>query len=111
MDNRTPAPSPSQPPTYDVIPPHTFREEIMRDQIKHSFLQRELKLFLAGLISLALSIGCVVLIAVTKGENCALNNGAFSILSAIGGGWLTLLSTMPSGSGIGVKSSRNMSCT
>lgn len=74
----------------------TYTQEILREQMKQSFAQKEIKLILSGVISLSVSIGCIVLIAITKGENCALNNGAFAILSAVAGGWLTLLSNVSS---------------
>ena len=76
--------------------PRTYTQEILREQMKQSFAQKEIKLILSGIISLSVSVGCIVLIGVTKGENCALNNGAFAILSAVAGGWLTLLSNVSS---------------
>lgn len=92
-----------QPPNgvaYGLNIPHSFTDEILRDQVRQNFIQKEIKLILSGIISITVSVGCIILIGITGGDNCALNNGAFAILSAIGGGWLTLLSTSTASSTI-----------
>ncbi len=83
-------------PAVDTVP-RTFTQEIQRDKEKYSFIIQEINTIVSGIICLGVATGCIVLIAVTNAENCGLNGGAFSILSAIIGGWLACLTTMSAG--------------
>ncbi len=78
-------------------PQRTFTQEIRRDKAKYKFLTDEIMMILSGITSLVIAVGCIVVIAITRGENCALNNGAFSILSAIAGGWLACIASVKKG--------------
>jgi len=77
---------------------NTFNEDhrshtdirVMETVINNDFIFNESRLIIVSIISIIITIGALAVIIRDKGENCALNNACFSLISSV----LTLYSTI-----------------
>lgn len=71
--------------------PSAENNVVQVERMKETFYFNRTKLIIIGMSSFLIIGGSIVIIIITRGENCAINNGLLSLISATSGSLFSML--------------------